>query len=355
MPMQADTPATADVHQTPSPPAPLLRVRGLSKHFTLPGNKQFKALNAVDFDLQSSRTLGIVGESGCGKSTLARTLMRLIDATGGTVEFGGVDWISPTAKPDHTHRRWMQMVFQDPFSSLDPKQTIGEIVREPLDIHWNDKTRPQRMQRVRELLATVGLTDSDADKYPHEFSGGQRQRIAIARALALEPRLLVADEPVSALDVSIQSQILNLLMQLRRQHNMAMVFISHDLSVVRHISDDVAVMYFGSIVELAPARDIFDQPVHPYTRLLLSSIPSRNKTGGAAQLAADNEVAGSELPDPANPPKGCAFAARCPQALAQCRERVPSLVPRRVPGLPRGAVVACHLFEPGASSSVPGN
>ena len=321
----------------------------------LPGNKQFKALNAVSFELYDGRTLGIVGESGCGKSTLARTLMRLIDATAGSVEFAGVDWISPTAKPDHTHRRWMQMVFQDPFSSLDPKHTIGEIVREPLDIHWTDKTRAQRMQRVRELLATVGLTDSDADKYPHEFSGGQRQRIAIARALALEPRLLVADEPVSALDVSIQSQILNLLMQLRRHHNMAMVFISHDLSVVRHISDDVAVMYFGSIVELAPARDIFDQPVHPYTRLLLSSIPSRNKTGGAAHLAAHNEVAGSELPDPANPPKGCAFAARCPQVLAQCRESIPSLVPRRVPDTQRVALVACHLFEPGASSSAPGN
>jgi len=230
------------------------------------------------------------------------------------------------------------MAFENPIP-------IGEIVREPLDIHWTDKTRPQRMQRVHELLGTVGLTASDADKYPHEFSGGQRQRIAIARALALEPRLLVADEPVSALDVSIQSQILNLLMQLRRQHDMAMVFISHDLSVVRHISDDVAVMYFGSIVELAPARDIFEQPVHPYTRLLLSSIPSRNKTGGAAQLAAHSEVAGSELPDPANPPKGCAFAARCPQALAQCRESVPSLVPRRVPESGRVAVAACHLYQ----------
>ena len=340
MPPDADRPPGG----MPPPAAPLLRVQGLSKHFMLPGNRQFKALNAVNFELQSSRTLGIVGESGCGKSTLARTLMRLMDATAGTVEFAGVDWISPTARPDRTHRRWMQMVFQDPFSSLDPKQTIGEIVREPLDIHWTDKTRAQRMQRVRELLSTVGLTDSDADKYPHEFSGGQRQRIAIARALALEPRLLVADEPVSALDVSIQSQILNLLMELRRQHDMAMVFISHDLSVVRHISDDVAVMYFGSIVEMAPARDIFEQPVHPYTRLLLSSIPSRNKTPGAAQLAAQLEVAGSELPDPAYQPKGCAFAARCPRAMARCQESVPSLVPRRVSELTRVAVVACHLF-----------
>jgi peptide/nickel transport system ATP-binding protein/oligopeptide transport system ATP-binding protein len=337
MPPDALTPNTL--------PAPLLQVRGLSKHYELPGNKRFKALNAVSFDLQDGRTLGIVGESGCGKSTLARTLMRLVDATSGTVEFGGVHWIAPGMQPGREHRRWMQMVFQDPFSSLNPKHSIGEVVREPLDIHWTDKTREQRMQRVRELLTTVGLAATDADKYPHEFSGGQRQRIAIARALALEPRLLVADEPVSALDVSIQSQILNLLMDLRRKHRMAMLFISHDLSVVRHISDDVAVMYFGSIVELAPAGEVFEQPAHPYTRLLLSSIPSRNKTAGAAQLAADNEVTGSELPDPANPPKGCAFAARCPRAMPVCQEHIPELLARRITEPQRVAVVACHLFD----------
>ena len=330
----------------PSPAAaPLLQVRGLTKHYALPGNKQFKALNAVSFDLQDGRTLGIVGESGCGKSTLARTLMRLVDATSGAVDFGGVQWIAPGARPGREHRRWMQMVFQDPFSSLDPKQSIGEVVREPLDIHWTDKTRAERMQRVHELLTTVGLTATDADKYPHEFSGGQRQRIAIARALALEPRLLVADEPVSALDVSIQSQILNLLMELRRKHRMAMLFISHDLSVVRHISDDVAVMYFGNIVELAPARAVFEQPAHPYTRLLLSSIPSRNRTAGAGQHAADHEVAGSELPDPANPPQGCAFAARCPRAMAACQGSIPALLPRRVPETGQIAVVACHLYD----------
>jgi oligopeptide/dipeptide ABC transporter ATP-binding protein len=334
----------------PMPPdittVPLLRVRGLSKHYLLPGNKPFKALNAVSFDLRGSRTLGIVGESGCGKSTLGRTLMRLLDASGGSVQFGGVDWISPTARPAREHRRWMQMVFQDPFSSLNPKHTVGTLVREPLDIHRAARSRAQRMQRVVELLATVGLAPGDADKFPHEFSGGQRQRIAIARALALEPRLLVADEPVSALDVSIQSQILNLLMELRRRHDMAMVFISHDLSVVRHISDEVAVMYFGSIVELAAASDIFEQPAHPYTRLLLSSIPSRNKAAGAMKLDAQNEVAGAELPDPANPPQGCAFAARCPHAMAQCQDSVPPLVRRRVPESGRSAVVACHLFEP---------
>ncbi|MFO1193228.1 MAG: oligopeptide/dipeptide ABC transporter ATP-binding protein [Rhodoferax sp.] len=329
----------------PTPPdAPLLRVQGLSKHYALPGKGQFKALNAVSFELQDGRTLGIVGESGCGKSTLARTLMRLVDASSGTVDFGGVPWIAPGAEPGRAERRWMQMVFQDPFSSLNPKHSIGEIVREPLDIHWTDRSREQRMQRVRELLKTVGLAASDADKYPHEFSGGQRQRIAIARALALEPRLLVADEPVSALDVSIQSQILNLLMELRREHRMAMLFISHDLSVVRHISDDVAVMYFGHIVELAPARDVFDRPAHPYTRLLLSSIPSRNRTGGAAATDAPPEVVGAELPDPAHPPAGCAFAARCPQARAECQSSMPALQPRQVAAEQRIAVVACHLY-----------
>ena len=332
----------------PAPPAaqPLLRVQGLSKHYLLPGNKPFKALNAVSFNLHGSRTLGIVGESGCGKSTLGRTLMRLQEASGGTVDFAGVDWISPAAKPGVEQRRWMQMVFQDPFSSLNPKHTVGKVVCEPLDIHWGDKTRAQRMQRVHELLGTVGLAASDADKYPHEFSGGQRQRIAIARGLALEPRLLVADEPVSALDVSIQSQILNLLMELRRQREMAMIFISHDLSVVRHISDDVAVMYFGSIVEMASARDIFSQPAHPYTRLLLSSIPSRNRSVGATQAAIGHEVAGSELPDPGNPPAGCAFAARCPHAKALCSEQAPVLTARLIPQTGLTAPVACHLFQP---------
>ncbi len=327
-----------------SSPAPLLRVTGLSKHYVLAGNKPFKALNAVSFDLHGSRTLGIVGESGCGKSTLGRTLMRLQDASAGTVIFDGLDWISSGARPLREHRRKMQMVFQDPFSSLNPKHSVGQVVREPLDIHWADKSRAQRMQRVHELLATVGLARSDADKYPHEFSGGQRQRIAIGRALALEPRLLLADEPVSALDVSIQSQILNLLMKLRRRHDMAMIFISHDLSVVRHISDDVAVMYFGSIVEMGAAGDIFEQPAHPYTRLLLSSVPSRNRVAGAAHRDAQTEVTGSELPDPANPPTGCAFAARCPQAMPRCQDGAPALVHRRVPEFVRSKVVACHLY-----------
>ena len=327
------------------PATALLQVRDLSKHYATPSGRPVAALNRVSFDLQERRTLGVVGESGCGKSTLGRTLMRLQDASGGSVRFAGIDWISATARPKREDRRLMQMVFQDPFSSLDPKHSVGAIVREPLDIHAGTTSRAQRQQRVADLLQTVGLGAADAAKYPHEFSGGQRQRIAIARALALEPRLLIADEPVSALDVSIQSQILNLLMQLRQQRDMAMVFISHDLSVVRHVSDDVAVMYFGSIVELAPAASMFSQPAHPYTQLLLASIPKRNRVDGAREAPSALEVAGSELPDAANPPAGCAFAARCPHAMAVCRQEVPALVPRVVPGSQANVPVACHHYS----------
>lgn len=321
----------------------LLQVRQLSKHYPGAG-KPIQALQAVSFDLQPRRTLGVVGESGCGKSTLGRTLMRLQEATSGEVRFRGIDWISATARPERQDRRLMQMVFQDPFSSLNPKHTVGQIVREPLDIHAGDSRRADRQQKVARLLDIVGLTAADADKYPHEFSGGQRQRIAIARALALEPRLLIADEPVSALDVSIQSQILNLLMQLRQQHDMAMVFISHDLSVVRHISDDVAVMYFGSIVEMAPAADIFRAPAHPYTQLLLSSIPARSRSGGFEPLATAVDNVHAELPDAANPPPGCAFAPRCPHAMAVCLASTPALAPRRLAQTGTTALVACHLF-----------
>ena len=322
----------------------LLQVRDLSKHYAASSGRPIAALNQVSFDLQERRTLGVVGESGCGKTTLGRTLMRLQEASGGSVQFAGIDWISASARPKREDRRLMQMVFQDPFSSLNPKHTVGDIVREPLDIHAGASNRAQRQQHALELLQTVGLASADAGKYPHEFSGGQRQRIAIARALALEPRLLIADEPVSALDVSIQSQILNLLMQLRQQRDMAMVFISHDLSVVRHVSDDVAVMYFGSIVELAPAADMFKQPAHPYTRLLLSSIPKRNRTGGADAPANTLEIMGSELPDAANPPNGCAFAARCAQAMPLCQQSIPALVLRSLPGIGASTRVACHLY-----------
>ncbi|MCY7305399.1 MAG: ATP-binding cassette domain-containing protein [Rhodoferax sp.] len=322
----------------------LLQVDALCKHYPSADGPPVLALNRVSFRLYERRTLGVVGESGCGKSTLGRTLMRLLDASSGSVQFDGIDWISAAARPGREDRRRMQMVFQDPFSSLNPKHRVGNIVREPLDIHAGSSSRAQRRSKVQDLLATVGLTARDGDKFPHEFSGGQRQRIAIARALALEPRLLIADEPVSALDVSIQSQILNLLMSLRQQRDMAMIFISHDLSVVRHVSDDVAVMYFGSIVEMASASAIFRTPAHPYTQLLLSSIPARSRVGGYVAAAGTLELAGAELPDAAKPPSGCAFAPRCPHAMARCQTEAPQLLTRQLPQPGHTALVACHLL-----------
>ncbi len=316
----------------------LLRVTRLSKHFLLPDGKPFKALDEVSFALRPRRTLGVVGESGCGKSTLARTLMRMHPASGGSVQFAGQTWIdSANGKSVSQDRTLMQMVFQDPFSSLDPKHSIGRIVREPMDINRRPTSRAERFERVRELLVTVGLDAADADKYPHEFSGGQRQRIAIARALALSPKLLVADEPVSALDVSIQSQILNLLMDLRSRHDMAMIFISHDLSVIRHLSDDIAVMYFGRIVEMAPAQTLLENPQHPYTQLLLSAVPRRSRAMSSKPDIV--EIRDTELPDPANPPRGCAFAKRCPHAMPRCGDKVPELQ------TVAGTQVACYLHQ----------
>jgi oligopeptide transport system ATP-binding protein len=325
-------------------PEPLLQVRGLSKHYPVVGGGVVRALDDVSLTLRERQTLGVVGESGCGKSTLGRTLMRLLKADGGQVRFAGQDWIAAGAQPTSLQRRRMQMVFQDPFSSLDPKMSVGRIVREPLDIHPQGLSRLQRDERVQTLLQTVGLTSADAGRYPHEFSGGQRQRIAIARALALEPSLLIADEPVSALDVSIQSQILNLLMQLREQRAMAMLFISHDLSVVRHVSDEVAVMYFGRIVERAPTDTMFKAPAHPYTQLLLASIPQRNRGASPAIAPESLDQPGAELPDAARPPPGCAFEARCPRARDECRRTAPTLSLRRVAQGERLAEVACHLY-----------
>ena len=318
---------------TPATTAPLLRVRGLSKHYVLPGSRPFKALDAVSFDLHGRRTLGIVGESGCGKSTLGRTLMRLLDASAGTVTFGGVDWISPSAKPLREHRRWMQMVFQDPFSSLDPKHTVGAVVREPLDIHWVDRSRAQRMQRVYELLATVGLAQGDADKYPHEFSGGQRQRIAIARALITRPRLIVADEPVSALDVSVQAQVLNLMQDLQQQFGVTYLLISHDLAVVDHLCAEVAVIFQGRIVEQGTPATLFHHAAHPYTRALMDAVPRMEpRRPDQARRRTLSLAPRPQLPG------ACPYAHRCPNAQALCDSSRPELLASGPDHL-----VACHF------------
>ena len=320
---------------------PLLAVSGLKKHFPSRAGRRVVALDGVDLELRAGETLGVVGESGCGKSTLGRAVLRLIEPSAGKVMFAGRDVL--TLKPAELRalRRRMQMVFQDPFASLDPRFTVARTLTEPLLIHGRgDKT--QRARRVAELLDTVGLPVDAAGRYPHEFSGGQRQRISIARAIALEPELVVADEPVSALDVSIQAQILNLLAELRERLGLAYLFISHDLAVVEHVSDRVAVMYLGRIVEQADTETLFARPAHPYTQALLDAIPQPNPVNG--KTVVERQPLAGEPPDPARPPPGCVFHPRCPQALAACSERPPPSVEL---GGNRPHWVSCHLYGDG--------
>ena len=280
-----------------------------------------KAVDGVSLNLQRGEVLGLVGESGCGKSTLARTIMQLVPTTGGTVILAGRSLTTATATEIKAARRDMQMVFQDPFASLNPRMTIFDALAEPLLVHG--VVPPDQVEaRVTELLGQVGLDPRFIRKYPHEFSGGQRQRIAIARALALEPQLIIADEPVSALDVSIQAQILNLLAQLVRQMNLTLLFIAHDLSVVKHISDRVAVMYLGKIVELGPALEVIEHPRHPYTRALVSAIPSHDPDAQRSRI-----ILAGDPPSPLNPPAGCAFHPRCLYAQEKCQLSVPLLIP----------------------------
>jgi len=327
--------------------APLLEVRDLHKRYPVRGGilsrtvGTVRAVAGVSLSVQAGQTLGLVGESGCGKSTLGRTLMRLEEPTSGQVLFDGNDLAHASGDALFKLRREMQMVFQDPYSSLNPRLTVGEIVREPLIVH-RIGSKAEQLERVRELLATVGLGTDALQRYPSEFSGGQRQRIGVARALSLNPRLVIADEPVSALDVSVQSQVLNLMVQLQRERGLAYVFISHDLSVVEHVSDVVAIMYLGCIVEMGPVRQIFDRPAHPYTRTLMQAIPSGNPR--VRREAAPLE---GETPSPMSPPAGCAFSSRCPFVVEACRQAVPPLehvgTPNPTPG--REHVAACIRLE----------
>ncbi len=292
-----------------------------------------KAVDDVSLTIRTGETLGIVGESGCGKSTLGRVILKIYDPTSGQIILNGADITHKKGKQLKSLRKECQMVFQDPFASLNPKMRVGEIVAEPLWVN-HVVAKAEAFQRAEALLVKVGLRPSDAQKYPHEFSGGQKQRVGIARALALNPRLIVADEAVSALDVSIQSQILNLLNDLKKEYNLAYMFITHNLAVVKHISDRIGVMYLGNLVELADKNDIFDNPLHPYTQALLSAAPVVDKKKRKARILLSGDV-----PNPANPPAGCPFHTRCPQCLERCKTEKP--VPQL---LNNHHQIACHLY-----------
>ena len=323
-----------------SPGDPLVEVTDLRKHFPVRGGVfrrvvgQIKAVDGVSLAVGTGQTLGLVGESGCGKSTLGRTILRLQEPTSGSIRFAGDDITHLTRQQMLPWRQRMQAVFQDPYGSLSPRRTVAQTVREPLDVH-RVGTSGERNARVAELLDEVGLSSQAADRYPHEFSGGQRQRVGIARALALNPRFIVADEPVSALDVSVQSQVLNLIARLQRERGIAFLFISHDLAVIQHVSDQIGVMYLGKLVELAPAAALFRQPLHPYTEALLSAVPQVD-TGGRKRI-----VLSGDVPSPRNPPAGCPFHTRCPKVMDKCRTLVPVL---KSPEGDGSRTVACHLY-----------
>ncbi len=309
----------------------LLEVEGLAKHYPMRGG-MVRAVDGVSFALARGETLALVGESGCGKSTTARLVLRLIEPSAGTVRFDGVEVAGGAAL--RALRRRVQVVFQDPYASLNPRLKVGETIAEPMEVHGIGDSA-SRMARVEELLGLVGLAPYHAQRYPHEFSGGQRQRIGIARALSVQPELVVCDEPVSALDVSIQAQVVNLLKDLQARFGLSYLFIAHDLAVVRHMADRVAVMYLGQIVELAPKRALFAAPRHPYTHALLNAIPRPDpRRRGTVQHL------GGDVPSPMNPPPGCRFHTRCPHAAAICREQVPPLRE-----LAPGHAAACHLAE----------
>ena len=313
----------------------LLEVDHLKKYFDTPRG-QLHAVDDVTFTIEEGKTLGVVGESGCGKSTLGRTILKLLPHSDGKVIFNGKEVTAATPAEMLALRREMQIIFQDPFASLDPKMTVSQIIEEPLKIHKIYKDKKERQERVKELMSIVGLDERYMMTYPHELDGGRRQRIGIARALALNPKFIICDEPVSALDVSIQAQVLNLLMDLKDTMGLTYIFITHDLSVVKHISDDILVLYLGKRVEMTDSDTLFDEPMHPYTKALLSAIPIPD----ASYKGKEAEVMKGEVTSPIEPPPGCRFAARCPHASEKCSQVSPEFKEVKP-----GHWVACHLFE----------
>jgi oligopeptide transport system ATP-binding protein len=337
----SDTVTTTSTNGQTAYEGALVQVRGLKMHFPIMKGllqRQVGAIKAVDglnFDIKQGETLGLVGESGCGKSTTGRAILQLYKPTAGSVLFQGNDLTKLEGEKLRQQRRQMQMIFQDPYASLNPRMTVGNIIGEPLDVHSVGDGKARR-QRVQDLLQIVGLNPYFINRYPHEFSGGQRQRIGVARALAIEPKFIVCDEPISALDVSIQAQVVNLLEDLQTQFGLTYLFIAHDLSMVRHISNRVAVMYLGRIVELTDRNELYKNPLHPYTQALLSAVPIPDPT---AEARRHRIILTGDVPSPANPPSGCYFSTRCPRVMDICKEVDPEF--KDVGG---GHFVACHLY-----------
>jgi oligopeptide/dipeptide ABC transporter ATP-binding protein len=318
----------------------ILEVKDLKQYFPIKGGvlgrtvNHVKAVDGVDFSIYEGETVSIVGESGCGKSTTGRAILRLDEPTGGQILFNGTDLLRKSKREMRPLRKDLQVIFQDPFASLNPRRTVGQTLEEAMAT-LNAVPKERRKERAIELLTQVGLKEEHFDRYPHEFSGGQRQRIGIARALAVEPKLIICDEAVSALDVSVQAQVLNLLKKLQREYDLTYLFISHDLGVVRHISDRIIVMYLGKVVEMAEKKQLFDRPLHPYTQALLSAIPEPNRKKKKERIILKGDV-----PSPINPPSGCRFHTRCPLATDRCRSAVPEF---RM--IENGHYAACHYAE----------
>ncbi|MFE5319881.1 ABC transporter ATP-binding protein [Paenibacillus sp. NPDC056579] len=314
---------------------PLLEVRNLQKHFQVSNGKTLKAVDNLNFSINQGETFGLVGESGCGKSTAGRTIIRLYEATGGEVLFNGENIHNLRGRKLNEFRRQMQMVFQDPYASLNPRMTVGNIIAEGVDIHGL-YTGAKRKERVFELLEAVGLNSEHASRFPHEFSGGQRQRIGIARALAIEPKFIIADEPISALDVSVQAQVVNLFKKLQKEHGLTYLFIAHDLAMVKHISDRIGVMYLGKLVEVTTSDELYAKPLHPYTESLLSAIPIPDPE---VERTRERIILQGEIPSPLNPPSGCPFRTRCPKAMPECAASMPEFKE-----VEPNHYVACHLY-----------